>query len=58
MEKNYVDTIKKLVDQYYKHDISSIEYRIKRKRLIDQMDLEFNGVELVNKQFVHTSIDQ
>jgi len=59
VEKNYVDAIKQLVDQYYKHAISSSEYRLSRKRLIDQMDLEFNGTEIVNKgEFTQAPIDQ
>lgn len=59
MEKNYVDAIKQLVDQHYKHTISTSEYRLSRKRLIDQMDLEFNGSELANKgEFTQASIDQ
>lgn len=59
MEKNYVDAIKQLVDQYYRHSISSSEYRLSRKRLIDQMDLEFNGAEIANKEeFIQAPIDQ
>ena len=59
MEKNYVDAIKQLVDQHYKHAISSSEYRLSRKRLIDQMDLEFNGAEIANKEeFTQVQIDQ
>ncbi|HSC66637.1 MAG TPA: hypothetical protein VLC79_03020 [Cellvibrio sp.] len=58
MEKNYVDAIKKLVDQYYKHEISCSEYRMNRKRLIDQMDVEFNGSDITNKIFAQSPIDQ
>lgn len=50
MEKNYIDAIKNLVDQHYKHTITSAEYRFGRKRLIDQMDLEYNGTEVANKE--------
>lgn len=46
----YVDAMKKLVEQHYKHTISSSEYRFNRKRLIDQMDLEFNGINAANKE--------
>jgi hypothetical protein len=59
VEKNYVDAIKQLVDQYYRHTISSSEYRLSRKRLIDQMDLEFNGAEIANKEeFIQAPIDR
>lgn len=58
MEKNYVDTLKKLVDQYYKHEISISEYRANRRKLIGQMDLEFNGVDLTNRVFSQSPIDQ
>lgn len=50
MEKMYVDAMKKLVEQHYKHTISSSEYRFNRKRLIDQMDLEFNGIDAANRE--------
>jgi hypothetical protein len=50
MEKLYVDAIKQLVDQHYKHTISRGEYRLNRKRLIDKMDLEFNGSENAQKE--------
>ena len=59
MEKNYVDAIKQLVDQHYKHAISSSEYRLSRKQLIDQMDVEFNGAEVANKEeFTQAPMDQ
>ncbi|MCE3252724.1 MAG: hypothetical protein K0Q67_1744 [Cellvibrio sp.] len=59
MEKNYVDAIKQLVGQYYQHTITLSEYRLARKRLIDQMDLEFNGTEIANKvEFTQAPIDQ
>ncbi len=50
MEKMYVDAIKQLVEQHYKHTLSHSEYRLHRKRLIDQMDLEFNGAEITHKE--------
>lgn len=46
----YVDAIKQLVEQHYKHTLSHSEYRLHRKRLIDQMDLEFNGAEITHKE--------
>lgn len=59
MEKNYVDAIKQLVDQYYRNTISSSEYRLSRKRLIDQMDVEFNGADIANKDDItQVPIDQ
>jgi hypothetical protein len=48
VEKNYTDAIKQLVAEHYKHDISRNEYRARRKHLIDQMDLEFNGNEFIS----------
>lgn len=48
MEQDYVEAIKKLVRQYYEHEITLDVYRRDRKRLIDQMDLEFNGHEFIN----------
>lgn len=58
VEKNYVDAIKQLVDQYYHHTISFSEYRLSRKRLIDQMDLEFNGLEVTSEDITQTPIDR
>ena len=54
MEKSYVDAIKDLVAQHYQRTITPAEYRLARKRLIDQMDLEFNGVEVANKEEITT----
>jgi hypothetical protein len=50
MEKNYSDMVKKLVARYYEHEISFDDYQASRKKLIDQMDVEFNGNEFSNKR--------
>lgn len=43
MEQDYAETIKKLVSQYYNHEINYNDYKAKRKQIIDLMDDEFNG---------------
>lgn len=50
MEKNYSEAIKTLANQYYEHEISFDGYQTSRKKLIDQMDIEFNGHEFNNKR--------
>jgi hemoglobin-like flavoprotein len=49
MESAYTEAIKKLVRQHYDHEITTEDYRISRRRLIDKMDQEFNGNEFSNK---------
>lgn len=44
MEKDYANTIQQLVNQYYQQNISKNEYTNKRKKIIDLMDDEFNGL--------------
>lgn len=52
MEQDYAEAIKKLVRQYYEHEITLDAYRRERKRLIDKMDLEFNGNEFINRSVI------
>ena len=39
----YTTTIKNLFQEYYKRNISFAEYRKKRRALIEQMDIKYNG---------------
>lgn len=58
MEKNYTDAIKQLVAEHHRHDMSRNEYRARRKHLIDQMDLEFNGNEFIStREVIQTPLD-
>lgn len=43
MEKDYAEALKRLVSQYYNHEISVADYKARRKQIIDLMDDEFNG---------------
>lgn len=52
MEQDYAEAIKKLVRQYYEHEITLDAYRRERKRLIDHMDLEFNGNEFIDRSVI------
>ncbi len=52
MEQDYAEAIKKLVRQYYEHEITLDAYRRERKRLIDKMDLEFNGNEFIDRSVI------
>ena len=47
MEQEYAETMKLLARQYYDHEISKSVYREKRKLLVDHMDGEFNGADLL-----------
>lgn len=49
MEQEYADAMKMLARQYYEHEISKTVYREKRKLLVDHMDNEFNGDNLLNR---------
>lgn len=44
LETKYAAVVKNLFQEYYKRNISMGEYRAQRKRILDQMDEEFNGV--------------
>lgn len=46
LETKYAAVIKNLFQEYYKRNISMGEYRAQRKRILDQMDEEFNGVRI------------
>lgn len=54
MENIYIEAIKKLANAHYEHRISMDEYRTKRRKLIDQMDNEFNGSKTIS---LDTNID-
>lgn len=43
LETKYAAVIKNLFQEYYKRNISMGEYRAQRKRVLDQMDEEYNG---------------
>lgn len=45
LETKYAALIKNLFQEYYQRNISMGEYRAQRKRILDQMDEEFNGVK-------------
>lgn len=47
VEQEYADAMKQLARQYYEHEISKAVYREKRKLLVDHMDNEFNGENLL-----------
>lgn len=44
LETKYAAVVKNLFQEYYKRNVSMGEYRAQRKRILDQMDEEFNGV--------------
>ncbi|MGM8225556.1 hypothetical protein ACSV5M_03165 [Cellvibrio sp. ARAG 10.3] len=44
-ETKYAAVIKNLFQEYYKRNISMGEYRTQRKRVLDQMDEEYNGAK-------------
>ncbi len=44
-ETKYAAVIKNLFQEYYKRNISMGEYRAQRKRVLDQMDEEYNGAK-------------
>lgn len=46
LETKYAAVVKNLFQEYYKRNISMGEYRAQRKRILDQMDEEFNGVRI------------
>jgi hypothetical protein len=45
LETKYAAVIKNLFQEYYKRNISMGEYRAQRKRILDQMDEEYNGTK-------------
>ena len=45
LETKYAAVIKNLCQEYYKRNISMGEYRAQRKRILDQMDEEYNGTK-------------
>lgn len=45
LETKYAAVIKNLFQEYYKRNISMGEYRAQRKRVLDQMDEEYNGAK-------------
>ena len=45
LETQYAAVIKNLFQEYYKRNISMGEYRAQRKRILDQMDEEYNGTK-------------
>ena len=45
LETKYTAVIKNLFQEYYKRNISMGEYRAQRKRILDQMDEEYNGTK-------------
>lgn len=42
-ETKYADLIKALFQEYYQRHISQAEYREQRRKIIQDMDKEFNG---------------
>jgi hypothetical protein len=45
LETKYAAVVKNLFQEYYKRNISMGEYRAQRKRILDQMDEEYNGTK-------------
>lgn len=50
IETKYGAVVKNLFQEYYKRNISMGEYRAQRKKVIDQMDEEFNGIKSMEQQ--------
>ncbi|HTF84081.1 MAG TPA: hypothetical protein VL987_05825 [Cellvibrio sp.] len=57
LETKYAAVIKNLFQEYYKRNISMGEYRAQRKRVLDQMDEEYNGAKSAG-QSSHQADDQ
>lgn len=55
MEQEYADAMKMLARQYYDHEISKDIYRAKRKILVDHMDNEFNGQNILAASILETT---
>lgn len=56
MEQEYAEAMKTLARQYYDHEISKAVYREKRKLLVDHMDNEFNGDNVLSIDRGNTSV--
>lgn len=50
METKYATLIKDLFQEYYKRNLSMGEYRAQRRKLIDQMDQEYNGAKRMEQK--------
>jgi hypothetical protein len=48
----YTALIKNLFQEYYKRNISAEEYRLQRRKIIQDMDMEMNGSKKI--EFKHT----
>lgn len=42
-ESDYAERLKELVNQYYQRHMEVDEYRQERRKILDQMDSEYNG---------------
>jgi len=56
VETKYTQQLKQLVYDYYNRSLSLETYRAQRNKVIDEMDIEFNGAEY--KEERHSTIDQ
>lgn len=45
MNEQYSETIKELFHDYYEGRLSTLEYRMQRRAILDQMDKEYNGFD-------------
>lgn len=50
MADNYAQQMKRLAEQYFRGHLSTVEYRIQRRALIDSMDRKYNGFERESSQ--------
>ncbi len=45
-DSHYSEAVRALCNEYYNRNISMVEYRLQRQKLIDQMDADANGLAL------------
>lgn len=60
VDTKYSAAVKNLFEEYYKRNFSMGEYRAQRRKIINQMDEEFNGASSIKNRNIdsdHTDVD-